>query len=235
MWVAQFSLEIELEIVVIFHLLIAQFNNHCSSTFDHCTRHHRFKNCIDGLAQIFDHDGLSIAHCKFQEIDVFILSLLNHLHFLEFGTGLRRLAILILRDHRLHQPCVALLDPFDPLELGINHQRPSCAVGNDGPVLNGNTVRWQALSIPSSNSGRVAKQVQWLQSFGHRDFAFGKIGYPQLINELIAKPHIESTNVAYERRRCHDIADEIAFFDAKLFNRLSPTNLLISKSIHKSV
>ena len=53
---------------------------------------------------------------------------------------------------------VSALDPLDPLQLWVNHQRPLDRLGEDGGILSGHRVAWKSFIVPSGYSCIVGQK-----------------------------------------------------------------------------
>lgn len=68
---------------------------------------------------------------------------------------------------------VLLLDPLNALLLGVYHEGPALAVGQDSSVLSGHSVIGQPLIIPGGNCGIIRQHGNHVQAFGHWDGDLG--------------------------------------------------------------
>lgn len=64
---------------------------------------------------------------------------------------------------------VSVLDPLDPLQLGVHHERPALAVGEDGGILHRHAVCGEALVPPGSHDRVICQHPQWVQGWGDWD------------------------------------------------------------------
>lgn len=64
-------------------------------------------------------------------------------------------------------------DPFNPLQLGVHHEGPALAAGEDGGVLGGHAVGRQALVLPSRYVGVVRQHGQRVEGWSDRDRHLG--------------------------------------------------------------
>lgn len=68
---------------------------------------------------------------------------------------------------QLHHPQLraqTLLEPLDALLLRVHDQRPTLAGGQNGCVLNGHPIVWQALVVPGSHGGIICKHEDGIQA-----------------------------------------------------------------------
>ncbi|TNN78388.1 hypothetical protein EYF80_011372 [Liparis tanakae] len=104
----------------------------------------------------------------------------SHCEVDEGGLGLelrREMGIIQLGvddELKLHHPQLwpePVSDPLDALLLRVDDERPTLTGGQDGSVLGGHPVIWQALVMPGSHSGIICKHEDGIQAFchGHRD------------------------------------------------------------------
>ena len=54
---------------------------------------------------------------------------------------------------------VARADPLHALKLGVDHQRPALAVGQDGSVLRGHAVAGELLVVPDGHLAMTGREV----------------------------------------------------------------------------
>jgi len=78
--VVELGLQVQAEIGVVFHLLVAQFEHESTAPTNNSAHHHWIQHCIDIFAQILDEDGLTVLDRELNKVDVSVLSLLDHLH-----------------------------------------------------------------------------------------------------------------------------------------------------------
>lgn len=64
---------------------------------------------------------------------------------------------------------ICVLEPFDSLQLRVNHERPALAVGEDGGILHGHAVCREALVLPGGHVGIVRQHPQGIQGGGEWD------------------------------------------------------------------
>lgn len=64
---------------------------------------------------------------------------------------------------------IFVLDPFDALQLRINHKRPALTVDEDGGILHGHAVCREALILPGSYISIISQHPQGVQSGGGWD------------------------------------------------------------------
>lgn len=68
---------------------------------------------------------------------------------------------------QLHHPelwAQTLPQPLDALLLRVHDQRPALAGGQNGSVLNGHPIVWQALVVPGSHSDIICKHEDGIQA-----------------------------------------------------------------------
>ena len=51
-----------------------------------------------------------------------------------------------------------ILDPLDGLSLGVHHQRPSTALGDDDAILSGESIRGETFDVPVPHFGGVGQE-----------------------------------------------------------------------------
>lgn len=73
--------------------------------------------------------------------------------------------------HHLQLWPQSISDPFDALLLWVNDEWPTLTGGQDGSILGGHPIIWQALVMPGSHSGIVCNHEDWIQAVcqGYRD------------------------------------------------------------------
>ena len=81
---------------------------------DDRARDHGLDDRVDRLAEVLQDDGQPLGHRVLHALEVVLL---RHLH----------------DDHAI--VCLALPQPIDALQLGVDEQRPARAVVEDGAVL----------------------------------------------------------------------------------------------------
>ena len=115
------------EIWVILHLSIPNFQNQVASTLDGLLANDRVHDCINVLWQVLYQQWCPSFNARNDSVNVLGLGLLDNFE-----------AIGQLPVH----------DPFNALQLGVNHETPPRGVAHDGTVLNRQGVSHEALIGP---------------------------------------------------------------------------------------
>ena len=116
--VGELRLEVELEVRVVVHLLVAELHHRRPAAFHRLSSHDGVEDGVDVVLEVFNHQRDAVLDAVLHVRDV-------------VGLG-------ELDDLELVAPL--LLDPLDALELGVDHERPSLGGGHDGAVLDGQRV-----------------------------------------------------------------------------------------------
>ena len=78
--------------------------------------------------------------------------------------------------------------PLDALLLRVNDKWPTLTGGQDGSVLGGHPIIWQALVMPGSHSGIICKHEDWIQAVcqGYGDLEQKPTSDVTLVGALVA-------------------------------------------------
>lgn len=58
---------------------------------------------------------------------------------------------------------ILVLDPFDALQLRVDHERPALTVDEDGGIFHGHAVCREALILPGSHISIISQHPQGVQ------------------------------------------------------------------------
>ena len=67
---------------------------------------------------------------------------------------------LLSESYHLEFLSLPRLDPLDPLQLGVDHQRPALRIGQDCSILCRHAVTGEVLIVPAGDGGCISEQRQ---------------------------------------------------------------------------
>ena len=86
--------------------------------------------------------------------------------------------------HPAHPVSLHVLDPLQRLALGVDHERPAVALGDDGPVLGGEGVGGQALDVPVPYHGGLGQEIGGGEVWGAGDVQLADLENKRMGNTM---------------------------------------------------
>mmetsp|Transcript_10302 Transcript_10302/g.22116 ORF Transcript_10302/g.22116 Transcript_10302/m.22116 type:complete len:1096 (-) Transcript_10302:3570-6857(-) len=117
--VGQLGLQVQPELGVVLHLCVSNLHDQVAPLLDGQLAYHGVQHRVNVDRQVLNQQRQAVLNAVNDLVDVLVLALLDDDQ-----------AVLLLAVH----------DPLDALQLGVNHERPARGVGHDGAVLNGQGI-----------------------------------------------------------------------------------------------
>mmetsp|Transcript_61973 Transcript_61973/g.109030 ORF Transcript_61973/g.109030 Transcript_61973/m.109030 type:complete len:440 (+) Transcript_61973:567-1886(+) len=185
--IGELGLQVQLELAVVLNLLTAEAEVEIASFLVHRAGEHGVHGGVDILGQVLNDDHLTVGDGV---IDLALPALLVQLEHIQGVAGL------------------FLAEPLDSLGLGINQQRPALAVGDDGPVLNGDTISRKTIGNHLGVVSVVGQHTERIHIGSQGNAALHQIRSPGELPQEISIGLVERAHVGHEARGKHAITNQ---------------------------
>lgn len=119
--------------------------------------------------------------------------------------------------------------------MGVDDERVSQAIVDNGGVLKGHSISREAFSLPSSLIGRAGKDGKGINSLGERNSLLCDIENPLALPKVSSELVVEGTDVRDEGSRQEGVSDHSHTLFSENNDVFFPTLVLVGKTADQSV